>query len=89
MNSTLQLFVKEPSAGKTLVFHLTPDTTLKEFLEKITDKTGWPSRYFFLTQNARTINMRTEEYLQKTLQELHIKEDLTIFCHPRLCCDDN
>lgn len=87
MNSTLQFFVKEPSLGKTLVFNLTPHTTLKDFLEKITDKTGWPSKYFFLTQNAKHINTYSQENLYATLNDLHIKDDYTIICHPRVCCD--
>ena len=84
MNSTCQFFVKEPSAGKTLVFHLPHTTTLKDLLEKITDKTGWPSKYFYITQNARPINMYKEEFLNMTLQELEINEENTIICHARI-----
>ena len=85
MDSTLQLFVKEPSAGKTIVLQLDLQNTLKELLDKITDKTGWPCRYFFLTQNSRHINTYSEESLNKTLNDLQINKEMTIICHPKLC----
>jgi hypothetical protein len=82
--SEIQFFVREPHAGKTLVFTLANTTTLGDFLEKITDKTGWPSKYFFLTKGGRPIYTQPEEQLQKTLQELEIHSESTVQCIPRL-----
>ncbi len=80
----IQFFVREPQCGKTLVFTLPKSTTLSDFLEKITDKTGWPSKYFFLTKGGRPIYTYTEEALQMTLQELEIQNETTVQCIPRL-----
>ena len=82
--STIQFFVKEPQYGKTLVLRLPPTTTLAEFIEKITEQTGWPKRYFYLTKNARPIYSNTEEELHRTLEELQITNETTVVCNGRL-----
>ena len=72
----MQIFVKHPSTGKTVVFDCSPQTTLEGFVEWVEDTTGWPPRSYFMTKSGKPISYPYEQ--QKTFAELTILKDETI-----------
>ncbi len=80
----MQIFVKQATAGCTLVFTCTEKTTLEEFLQWVEDKTALPEAYYYITYNGRYVHKLTDEQKKCTFSELGIKKESTITLNGRL-----
>lgn len=80
----MQIFVKEPVHGRTLVFHCKETTTLEDLLQWIEDTTGIPERFYYITRHTKYISKSTPEERAKTLVDLGIQTEQTIQVNGRL-----
>jgi hypothetical protein len=78
----MQIFVKHPSTGKTIIFDCSVETTLEKFVEWIQDSMGWPPRTYFITRHGKPISYPYDQV--KTFKELLIESNDTIHLTGRL-----
>lgn len=74
----MQIFVKHPSTGQSLVFSCSQTTQLADLIQWIEDRTGWPSKFYYLNLKGKLIDLKTEGQLFKTFDELGIQQEDTI-----------
>lgn len=81
----MQIFVKQATAGSTLVFSCSEKTTLQEFLQWVDDKTAIPEEYYYITYNGHYVSKYTDEQKNSTFSILGIIKDSTIVLNGRMC----
>jgi hypothetical protein len=72
----MQIFVRHPSTGATLVFDCSKDTTLQDLIGWVEDKTGWPRNAYYIIRHGKLIPYKNQ--LEKTFSELDIQADNTL-----------
>jgi hypothetical protein len=74
----MQIFVKHPENGRTLIYNCSPETTVADFSEWVYDYTRWPKNAYFVLYNGRPLPLNSPEYETKTLGELNVKQEDTL-----------
>ncbi len=72
----MQIFVKEPSNNKTLLFDCSPKTTIREFQQWVHDRTLWPPYAYYITRGGKYVPTQNPE---ATFAELNVEQENT-FC---------
>ena len=80
----MQIFVKQPVAGPTLVYQCSEETTLENFLQWVEDKTAIPEQYYYILYSSHYIPKYTEDQKQKTFRQLGIVKETTILLNGRI-----
>jgi hypothetical protein len=81
----MQIFVRPPISGPTLVYTCSTKTTLAEFLQWVEDKTALSETYYYITYGGHPLAKSTDQQKQATFEELGIEKDTTILLNGRLC----
>lgn len=68
----MQIFVKHPSTGQTMLYDCSPQTTLADLIEWIDDRIGWPLKTYYMVHRTKIIDTKTDGQLSKTFEELGI-----------------
>jgi hypothetical protein len=74
----MQLFVKQPIAGKTLLYTCSEQTPLRDFLTWFEDMTAIPEHCYFIVNNGRFLPKETDEQKDSTLLQLGVKNETTL-----------
>lgn len=80
----MQIFVKHPINGATLVFDCTGSTTLMDLCEWIQIKTMVPYDMLSLRKNGKPIHIYKENDYMKTFQELGVQKEDMIYTVARM-----
>jgi len=80
----MQIFVKQPIAGKTLLYTCSEKTQLRDFLEWVQDITGIPEHYYFITYKGHYLPKSTDEHKDSTFLTLGITSECTLYLTGRM-----
>lgn len=80
----MQIFVKHPGTGQTLVYSCSPETTVGDFLDWVWDKTWWPPHTYYITYKAKMFPIDGSEARMRTFGELNVQPDDTLHVVGRL-----
>lgn len=80
----MQIFVKQPIAGKTLLYHCSEKTPLCDFLTWVEDTTAIPEQYYFIMHKGHYLPKSTDEEKNSTFLTLGITNESTLHLTGRM-----
>lgn len=80
----MQIFVKQPTAGKTLLYTCSEQTPLRDFLTWVEDSTAIPEHYYFIVNRGHYLPKETDEQKNATFINLGITDETTLYLNGRI-----
>jgi hypothetical protein len=77
----MQIFVRDPSNNKTMLFDCTPNTTIREFQQWVHDRILWPPHAYYITRGGKYVPTQNPE---ATFAELNVQQENTFYLLGRL-----
>lgn len=80
----MQIFVRHPGTGQTMVYTYSHETTIQEFTEWVQDRTLWPSYAYYILRSGKILPTTLPEFSEKTFGELQVEKEETFSLVGRL-----